>query len=77
MSQYTPMQTAYTTIADDILDRICFNRYGSDPSYTERVLEANPFLVDYGTHLPAGLIIEMPEIETTTAIVTETVQLWT
>jgi len=46
----------------DVLDDICHAHYGTTVNSVEMVLEANPGLADYGTHLPIGLKIELPEI---------------
>ena len=57
--------STYTTKAGDMLDDIAFRFYGSTLSnQVEAVLEANRAL-DLGQFvtLPAGLAIELPELE--------------
>lgn len=69
--------TEYTTAQNDVLDAICHKHYGKESGTTELVLRENPGLVDHGTHLPMGLTIKLPIIDTSPVIVEETVQLWT
>lgn len=66
----------YTTNADDVLDKVCLDYYGSI-GMTVAVLEANPLLANYSTHLPRGLVLKMPEqSESDTAQTIATVRLW-
>lgn len=55
--------TQYRTKENDMLDAICQRYYGKQSKAVEIVYEANRGLADYGPVLPAGLIIELPEIE--------------
>jgi len=55
MSQYRCKQY-------DVLDYICKKYYGNEKDYTEMVYAANPGLADRGSHLPMGLLIELPDV---------------
>lgn len=52
----------YQTRRGDMLDWICHQHYGQRPKAVEAVLEANPGLARYGPILPAGLVIELPDL---------------
>lgn len=52
----------YLTREGDMLDRICWKFYGRQSTAVEAVLEANPHLADHGPALPAGIVIELPEL---------------
>lgn len=52
----------YRTKTGDVLDAICYKNYAGRPGATEAVLEANPGLANYGTILPAGLTINLPDL---------------
>ncbi len=58
----------------DMLDAICFKYYGSQIGTAEAVLEANPGLAEHGPMLPAGLVIELPDIDAPQA--EKAVRLW-
>lgn len=62
------------TIKGDTVDRICWRFYGRTTGMTEAVLLANPNLAEQGAVLPAGLLIELPEI--TEEPVQPLIQLW-
>jgi len=51
----------YTTKAGDMVDEVCFKHYGHDAGMTEKVLEANVGLADFGAVLPAGITIILPD----------------
>lgn len=53
---------AYLTSQGDMLDAICRQHYGSRLGAAEAVLEANPGLADRGPLLPAGVLIELPDL---------------
>lgn len=54
---------AYLTSADDMIDDVCSQHYGiAATGAVEAVLDANPGLADRGPLLPAGLLIELPEL---------------
>lgn len=60
----------------DTLDYICWRYYGTERGGTvEAVLEANRGLADYGTHLPVGIIIDMPDLSKPAEVV-ELIHLW-
>lgn len=48
----------------DTVDSICWRFYGRTTGMTEIVLLANPGLAEKGAVIPAGLLIEMPDIKT-------------
>lgn len=52
----------YRTKYNDVLDAICYRYYDGRLGATESVLEANPGLANQGPLLPAGLIIQLPEL---------------
>lgn len=57
--------TQYITRQNDELDRICWAYYGTQIGTLEAVLEANKGLSAQGDRLPAGLVIELPELVVT------------
>ena len=58
----------------DDLDDICYRVYGHPNGTVEKVLEANDFLGFQPPVLPAGLKIQLPEINDKKS--TQTVRLW-
>jgi phage tail protein X len=66
----------YRCKAGDVLDAICATHYGTEHGTTEMVLRENHGLADYGTHLPTGLVIELPDIVANPTPVTQQVSLW-
>lgn len=64
----------YRTKAGDMLDSICYKQYEARPGATEAVLEANAGLAEYGPVLPAGLVIELPDLPELEPA--QTVKLW-
>ncbi len=58
------MSAQYQTRDGDSLDRICWKHYGRQSGAVEIVLEANRHqdLSSYGPVLPAGLIIDLPDL---------------
>lgn len=50
----------YVTKQGDSVDLIAFERFGTSSGTTERILDANPGLADYGPILPMGLVIKIP-----------------
>jgi len=69
------MPTPVRTIQNDTVDALCWRFYGRTAGVTEAVLEANPGLADHGPVLPQGLVVNMPEAQTT-APQRQMVQLW-
>lgn len=65
----------YECKRNETLDLICWQHYGSE-QHIVMVLNANPHLAKADTHLPAGLVIELPAITPSPTPVTESVQLW-
>lgn len=67
--------TTYTTRDGDTADYIAFKYYGTLAGQAvEQLLDANPTLADYGPILPGGLVVSLPDIDTTTKV--EGVSLW-
>ncbi|MFA5688564.1 MAG: tail protein X [Kiritimatiellales bacterium] len=68
----------YTTKDGDMVDAICFRRYGRSAGITEAVLAANIGLAAHGPILPAGIEINLPDYGTPEKRPEkkETVQLW-
>jgi phage tail protein X len=64
----------YNTKDGDVLDDICYHFYGHLDGTVEKVLEANDFLGFQPPVLPAGLKIQLPEINDKKS--TQTVRLW-
>ena len=52
----------YLTRDGDMVDRICWKFYGRQGGAVEAVLEANPHLADRGPKLPAGIVIDLPDL---------------
>ncbi|MCG9780476.1 tail protein X [Photobacterium damselae] len=52
----------YRTNQGDMLDAICHKYYNGRPGATEAVLKANPRLAKVGALLPAGMVIELPDL---------------
>lgn len=65
----------YRTRDNDVLDQICFRRYGKTARYLELVLEANPDLCYYPARLPAGIVIDLPDLSDT-LVKRDIVRLW-
>ena len=53
----------WITVDGDMLDAISERHYGRRPGAVEAVLRANPGLADRGPMLPAGVRIELPDLE--------------
>jgi len=69
------MPVAIRTKQNDTVDAICWRFYGRTAGVTEAVLEANPGLAEHGPILPQGLVVNMPEAQTS-APQRQMVQLW-
>lgn len=67
---------AYVTAQGDVLDRICFNRYGTEQGTVELALAANPGLAARGAILPPGLTIILPPLPERQARRAQAVRLW-
>jgi len=55
-----------------VIDRIAYDRLGSE-AHVVAILEANPGLADLPAVLPAGVVIELPEV---TPAAATTIRLW-
>lgn len=54
--------TEYPTRDRDRLDLVCWRHYGHLARTVERVLEANPHLATQPPLLPAGVVIQLPDL---------------
>jgi phage tail protein X len=63
------------TQQNDTVDALCWRHYGRTTGVVEVVLNANPGLASYGAVLPAGLLITLPDIQTS-APERQMVSLW-
>ena len=66
---------AYLTSEGDMLDAVCQAHYGRHAGAVEAVLEANPGLADRGPQLPAGVVIQLPDLSAESRD-SGTVRLW-
>ena len=67
----------YRTRDGDMLDQICLQYYGKAQGFVEEVLAANPRLISLNASLPAGLLIELPELNIADVEpLTDVVRLW-
>lgn len=46
----------------DMVDLICYRRYGYTAGVTEQVLDANPGLAALGPILPIGTVVNLPDV---------------
>ena len=69
------MSVAVRANQNDTVDALCWRYYGRTAGVTEAVLQANPGLADCGPVLPQGLVINMPEAQTS-APQRQMVNLW-
>lgn len=57
------MTLTYRTSEGDTADYIAWKHYGTqDGRVVEQLVNANPGLADIGPLLPAGLLVQLPEI---------------
>ena len=63
------------TQQNDTVDALCWRHYGRTAGVVEAVLNANPGLASHGAVLPAGLLITLPDIQTS-APERQMVSLW-
>lgn len=68
----------YITKDGDMVDLVCFRKYGRTAEVTEAVLSANPGLSARGPVLAAGVEIVLPDFGTPEdkPVEKETVRLW-
>ena len=65
----------YLTKAGDTLDEIAYRYYGNtNNKVVERILKVNFGISQYEALLPAGVLIELPEVQQSTE--TRKVKLW-
>jgi phage tail protein X len=65
----------YRTKDGDMLDAICYRYYGSQSGVVELVLAANQNLSRQSEQLPAGVIINLPDLPSQTKDITP-IRLW-
>ncbi len=65
----------YRTSEGDVIDAVCRRFYGREAGAVEAVLEANPGLAELGPVLPAGTLVELPDLPRPLETI-ETVKLW-
>ena len=65
----------YRTTDGDVIDAVCRRFYGREAGAVEAVLEANPGLAELGPVLPAGTLVELPDLPRPLETI-ETVKLW-
>ena len=65
----------YRTTDGDVIDAVCRRFYGRAAGAVEAVLEANPGLAELGPVLPAGTLVELPDLPRPLETI-ETVKLW-
>jgi phage tail protein X len=68
------MSQLYTTRQFDELDAVCHSYYGRTQQTVEAVMVANPNLADLMPILPAGLLIELPDLPAPST--SETLRIW-
>ncbi|WP_372830505.1 tail protein X [Pontibacterium sp.] len=64
----------YRTQPGDMLDAICHRRYAGRKNAVEHALSHNPGLSKHGPVLPAGLEIDLPDMDA--APVKQSIKLW-
>ncbi|MBQ4852686.1 tail protein X [Pseudoalteromonas sp. MMG012] len=64
----------YRTKDNDRIDTICYEHYGHLNGTVEAVYNANPTLANQPAKLPAGTVIELPEVQTQAQ--QKTIKLW-
>lgn len=69
------MATQLRTQQNDTVDALCWRHYGRTAGVVEAVLDANPGLADRGPVLQAGVLVNLPEIQTS-APERQMVNLW-
>lgn len=57
------MSSTIITQQGDVTDALCFRHYGYVVGALEPVLEANPWLAEFTGTFPAGLVIQLPELQ--------------
>ena len=55
------MAARYRTVDGDVLDAICWRHYGREDA-VPAVLAANPGLAATAPVLPAGIVVELPDL---------------
>lgn len=63
MTKLPTLAKNYLTIDGDVLDKICWLFYGKREKVTEAVIAANPIVLEYGTVMPAGIILVLPPLQ--------------
>lgn len=60
----------------ETVDAICWRELGRTRAVTEQVLAMNPGIAVLGTLLPAGTLVNLPDLTAAAPAVLETVKLW-
>ncbi|AGA74242.1 phage tail protein [Pseudomonas plecoglossicida] len=69
------MAAQLRTQQNDTVDALCWRHYGRTAGVVEAVLDANPGLADRGAVLQSGVLVNLPEIQTS-APERQMVNLW-
>ncbi|WP_406819225.1 tail protein X [Pseudomonas sp. KnCO4] len=69
------MTVQLRTQQNDTVDALCWRHYGRTAGVVEAVLDANPGLADRGAVLQGGVLVNLPEIQTS-APERQMVNLW-
>ncbi len=69
------MATVLRTQQNDTVDALCWRHFGRTAGIVEAVLDANPGLAALGPVLKAGVLVNLPEIQTS-APERQMVNLW-
>ena len=70
------MEIETTTLEGETLDFVIFRVHGRvDEALLSKTFDMNPELAEYGTVLPAGVIVKLPAIDNSVTEV-PTVKLW-
>jgi phage tail protein X len=67
--------TVLVSQAGQTLDDIVYEVFGDNPHMLEDITTLNPHALKYGTHLPAGIFIELPELTPPLGL-RQTINLW-
>jgi phage tail protein X len=70
------MAERVTSRQGDILDAMVWRHYGHQSGTVERVLDSNYGLAAQGVIYPAGVTVDMPELDRPSAPVRDWTQLW-
>ncbi len=68
----------YMTHDQDRVDQVCAQVYGQQSGVVEAIFACNPQLADYGSYLPAGVMIDCPPLSSLSLpnALPHTIHLW-